>query len=345
MHALRPSTVAVRSVTKRYGETLAVDRATLELQPGRITCLLGPSGCGKSTLLRIIAGLERADEGEIEAGGRLLLGRGANVPPERRRIGFVFQDFALFPHLTALQNVTFGLKGEPAAEARARATELLERFRLSARASAWPHSLSGGEQQRVAIARALAPRPTALLLDEPFSGLDGDLRSQVRDAVLAGLRDTEAAVLVVTHDPEEAMLLGDEVLLMTEGRIVQSGTPEECYFRPNSVAAARLLGLGRPRAMRLRRASGRRTDGGTGYGAAAPRGPAPGAGRGRRRSPGGPLRRSLVRGAFACRWPGGDHARDRPSARAGRCRQGRGGAPPRGSRVIAGSAALRLSGR
>ncbi|HSJ99557.1 MAG TPA: ABC transporter ATP-binding protein, partial [Myxococcota bacterium] len=228
VHAHRPSIVSVRSVTKRYGATVAVDGATLELNPGRITCLLGPSGCGKSTLLRVIAGLEHADEGEIEAGGRLLLGPRTNVPPEERRIGFVFQDFALFPHLTALDNVMFGLKGEPATEARARASELLERFRLSARASAWPHSVSGGEQQRVAIARALAPRPTALLLDEPFSGLDGDLRSQVIESVLAGLRDTEAAVLVVTHDPEEAMLLGDHIVLMSEGRIVQSGTPEDC---------------------------------------------------------------------------------------------------------------------
>lgn len=238
----RPPALSVRSVSKRHGEALTVDRAALELHPGRISCLLGPSGCGKSTLMRIIAGLETADEGEIEAGGRLLEGPSINVPPEERRIGLVFQDFALFPHLDALANVTFGLKGSRKAESHRIGMELLARFGLGDRASAWPHNLSGGEQQRIAIARALAPRPRALLLDEPFSGLDGDLRSRVRDAVLAGLRESDAAVLVVTHDPEEAMLLGDDLLLMSEGRILQKGSPEECYRRPRSAVAARLLG-------------------------------------------------------------------------------------------------------
>lgn len=234
--------LSLRAVGKRYGGTMAVHDAGFDLYPGRIACLLGASGCGKSTLLRIMAGLERADEGEVEAGGMLLEGRGTHVLPEARRIGLVFQDFALFPHLTALENVRFGLNGVPAAQGRDRARELLGRFRLADRAAAWPHSLSGGEQQRVAIARALAPQPRALLLDEPFSGLDGDLRAEVRDSVLAGLRDSGAAVLIVTHDPEEAMLLGDDILLMTGGRIVQQGTPEECYFRPRSATAARLLG-------------------------------------------------------------------------------------------------------
>lgn len=234
--------MTVRSVTKRFGDVLAVDEVAFELHAGRITCLLGPSGCGKSTLMRIIAGLEAADEGEIEAEARLLEGAGVRVQPEQRRIGLVFQDFALFPHLTALANVTFGLKGKPAAEKRKIGMELLDRFGLADRASSWPHNLSGGEQQRVAIARALAPRPSALLLDEPFSGLDGDLRAHLRVSVLTGLRDSDAAVLIVTHDPEEAMLLGDDLLLMSEGRVIQRGTPEECYRRPRSAVAARLLG-------------------------------------------------------------------------------------------------------
>lgn len=242
MPAVRPPSLSVRSVTRRFGPATAVDGATLDLFPGRITCLLGPSGCGKSTLLRIIAGLEPADEGEIEGNGQLLEGPGTSLPPEARRIGLVFQDFALFGHLDVLANVTFGLKGMRPAEKAARGKELLQRFGLGGRASAWPHHLSGGEQQRVAIARALAPGPMALLLDEPFSGLDGDLRSRVRESVLAGLRGSDAAVLVVTHDPEEAMLLADELLLMAEGKILQQGTPEDCYRRPQSAVAARLLG-------------------------------------------------------------------------------------------------------
>ena len=242
MHEAPAPILQVRSVSKRYRGRLAVAQASLTLQPGRITCLLGPSGCGKSTLLRIIAGLETADSGEIEAAGRVVTGPGLAVPPEHRGIGLVFQDFALFPHLTAAQNVAFGLKGLPATPRLERAAGLLEAFRLGERAGAWPHTLSGGEQQRVAIARALARRPAAILLDEPFSGLDGDLKAEVRHAVLSGLREADAAVLIVTHDPEEAMLMADELALMSEGRILQAGTPEECYLRPRSIVAARLLG-------------------------------------------------------------------------------------------------------
>jgi iron(III) transport system ATP-binding protein len=234
--------LSVRQVSKRYGAAIAVDDASLALGKRKLSCLLGASGCGKSTLLRMIAGLETPDTGEISAGGRLLSGRGVLVPPEQRRIGLVFQDFALFPHLTAAENVAFGLKGLAVQERRRRAVDLLDRFGLAQRADAWPHTLSGGEQQRVAIARALAPGPVALLLDEPFSGLDGELRAQVREAVVEGLRDSDAAILVVTHDPEEAMLLGDELALMAKGRIIQTGSPEECYSRPSSIASAELLG-------------------------------------------------------------------------------------------------------
>jgi iron(III) transport system ATP-binding protein len=234
--------LAVRNVSRSYGPTLAVDDASLTLVKRRISCLLGASGCGKSTLLRMIVGLEPPDRGEISAGERLLSGGGVCIPPEQRRIGLVFQDFALFPHLTAADNVAFGLNGLPAHQRRRRALELLDRFGLAGRAGAWPHTLSGGEQQRVAIARALAPEPLALLLDEPFSGLDGELRARVREAVVEGLRESDAAILVVTHDPEEAMLLGDDLALMARGRIIQQGAPDECYLRPSSISSAELLG-------------------------------------------------------------------------------------------------------
>jgi iron(III) transport system ATP-binding protein len=242
MSATANPVLAVRNLSRSYGQTLAVDDASLTLARRRISCLLGASGCGKSTLLRMVVGLERPDRGEISAGHRLLSGRGVFIPPEQRRIGLVFQDFALFPHLTAADNVAFGLNGLPAHERRRRALELLDRFGLAGRAHSWPHTLSGGEQQRVAIARALAPEPLALLLDEPFSGLDGELRARVREVVVEGLRESEAAILVVTHDPEEAMLLGDDLALMAKGRIIQQGSPDECYLRPSSIASAELLG-------------------------------------------------------------------------------------------------------
>lgn len=231
----------IRSVSKSYRGAAAVAHASLQLQAGSITCLLGPSGCGKSTLLRLIAGLEAPDAGEIEA-GRLLAGRGVLVPPEHRGIGLVFQDFALFPHLTAAENVAFGIRHLPARTRRERAVALLEQFKLGGRADAWPQTLSGGEQQRVAIARALARDPQVILLDEPFSGLDGDLKAEVRLAVTSGLRAARAAVLIVTHDPEDAMLMSDGLALMSRGRILQQGTPGQCYLQPCSLEAARLLG-------------------------------------------------------------------------------------------------------
>lgn len=242
MRAAREPVVQARGLTRRYGSVTAVKNADLALHRQELLCLLGPSGCGKSSLIRLIAGLERPDAGELIAEGELLAGPNRFVPPEQRRIGIVFQDIALFPHLTAAQNVAFGLRGLPTAERRSRALKLLERFRLAHRADAYPHTLSGGEQQRVGIARALAPEPRALLLDEPFSGLDGELRAQVRETVVTGLRASGCAILVVTHDPEEAMLLGDRIALMQSGMIVQTGTPEECYRQPTSVAAATLLG-------------------------------------------------------------------------------------------------------
>ncbi len=238
----RETVLAAKGLVKSFGGHTVVAGVDLDLRRGEILCLLGPSGCGKTSLIRLLAGLERPDGGTILAGERTLAGPGLFVPPERRGIGLVFQDIALFPHLTAAENVAFGLKRLPSAERRQRALELLGRFQLGHRADAWPHTLSGGEQQRVGMARALAPEPAALLLDEPFSGLDGALRADVRQRVVAGLRASDSAILIVTHDPEEAMLLSDRLALMHGGRVIQVGPPEECYARPSSMAAACLLG-------------------------------------------------------------------------------------------------------
>ena len=232
----------VRRVSRRYGDRTAVSEATLQLGAGRIACLLGPSGCGKSTLLRMIAGLEPIDEGEIATGGSRVSAPGFIVAPEHRGVGLVFQDYALFPHLSVADNVGFGLTALSKAERGERVRMQLVRFHIEALAAAWPHTLSGGEQQRVAIARALARDPAILLLDEPFSGLDGHLRAQVRESLVADLRKAGASVLIVTHDPGEALQLADDMILMAEGKILQTGTPEECYRRPSSIAAARLLG-------------------------------------------------------------------------------------------------------
>jgi iron(III) transport system ATP-binding protein len=229
-------------VTRRYGPVTAVEQADLELGEGRIACLLGPSGSGKSSLLRMIAGLEPVDDGTIHVAGACLSTSGRTVPPEQRGVGLVFQDNALFPHLDVAGNVAFGIAHLPAADRRERVARLLAQFHIAHLAAAYPHMLSGGEQQRVAIARALARSPALLLLDEPFSGLDGDLRERVREALLADLRASGATVLIVTHDPLEAMQMADDLVLMADGRILQSGSPSECYRDPVSVMAARLLG-------------------------------------------------------------------------------------------------------
>jgi iron(III) transport system ATP-binding protein len=210
---------------------------SLTVAAGQVTCLLGPSGCGKSTTLRIIAGVERADTGEVWIDGVQMAGPGLHLPPERRGIGMMFQDFALFPHLTVEANVAFGLSGDRAAKAR-RVGELLERVNLSGFAAKHPHQLSGGEQQRVALARALAPRPRVMLMDEPFSGLDNRLRDGIRDTTLDILKEEGAAVVLVTHEPDEAMRMADEIALMRGGRIVQKGAPYNVYNKPVDKAAA-----------------------------------------------------------------------------------------------------------
>ncbi|MDZ3832674.1 MAG: ABC transporter ATP-binding protein [Sphingopyxis sp.] len=237
-----PPILELLQVTRVHGARTTVEGASFALMPGRIACLLGPSGCGKSTLLRMIAGLEPVNAGEIRVHGAPLSSPDRTVAPEDRGVGLVFQDNALFPHLNVSDNIGFGLAGMSAEVRCERVATLLDRFYIAHLARAWPHTLSGGEQQRVAIARALAREPSLLLLDEPFSGLDGQLRNDVRRSLLADLRDAGATVLIVTHDPEEAMMIADDLILMSDGRILQSGAPNDCYARPVSVAAARLLG-------------------------------------------------------------------------------------------------------
>ena len=221
----------IKNLMRHFGARTVVNDVSLRVMPGQVTCLLGPSGCGKSTTLRMIAGIERPDAGEILVDGHVVSGDAALVEPENRSIGLIFQDFALFPHLTVEQNVVFGLTG-PFAVQHARAVDLLERVGLTQHIYSYPHALSGGEQQRVALARALAPKPRILLMDEPFSGLDNRLRDDIRDETLTLLKQEDTAVLLVTHDPEEAMRMADEIALMRNGCVIQTGAPYNIYAAP-----------------------------------------------------------------------------------------------------------------
>ena len=231
--------LTLEEVSRRYGELLALDRVSLDVAPSEILCLLGPSGCGKSTLLRVAAGVERPSSGRILLDGQEVAGPNSFVPPEKRGIGLMFQDFALFPHLTILDNVAFGLKSLTRREAKAEAKAALDRVGLAHYAGEYPHILSGGEQQRVALARAIAPRPSVLLMDEPFSGLDSRLREKIREETLAILHETRATAIVVTHDAEEAMRMGDRVALLRKGQVVQTGKALDLYRAPKDILAAR----------------------------------------------------------------------------------------------------------
>lgn len=224
-------------VSRAYGGRDVVHDVSLSVMPGQVISLLGPSGCGKSTTLRIVAGVERQDRGRVLVDGQVIADELLHLPPERRGIGLMFQDFALFPHLSVADNVAFGLRGTKA-EKRARVVELLDRVHLLRFIDAFPHELSGGEQQRVALARAVAPRPRVMLMDEPFSGLDNRLRDGIRDETLAILKEEGAAVVLVTHEPEEAMRMSDQIALMRDGRIVQVGAPYNVYNTPVDKAAA-----------------------------------------------------------------------------------------------------------
>ncbi|WP_435141975.1 ABC transporter ATP-binding protein [Pseudopelagicola sp. nBUS_19] len=221
----------VRDLRRAFGNRRVVDNVSLTIMPGKVMCLLGPSGCGKSTTLRIIAGVDMQDSGEIYVDGRLICDTVFRVPPERRQIGLMFQDFALFPHLSVADNVAFGLNASTE-QTRSRVEELLAKVNLSWAIDEFPHVLSGGEQQRVALVRALAPRPRIMLMDEPFSGLDNRLRDEIRDQTLSILKEEDTAVLLVTHEPEEAMRMADEIALMRDGEIVQKGAPYNIYNAP-----------------------------------------------------------------------------------------------------------------
>ena len=234
--------LALSGVDHAYGSKTILHDVSLEVREEEILCLLGPSGCGKTTILRLAAGLELPTRGTIQVGGRLVSGNGAFVPPERRDVGLLFQDYALFPHLSIAGNIAFGLRNMNEQEQKRRIGEMLELTHLTGRGETYPHTLSGGEQQRVALARALAPRPRVLLLDEPFSGLDTQLRQKVRDETLHVLKEVGAAVVLVTHDPEEALFMADRIALMKAGRIVQVGEPTDLYFHPAEAFAAEFFG-------------------------------------------------------------------------------------------------------
>ncbi len=232
------SSLSLNNISFSDGETRILDDVSLKVSPGKILCLLGPSGSGKTSLLRIAAGLVRQTSGNVDINDRTVADQNTFVPPEERGIGLVFQDYALFPHLTILENVEFGLTALNRKEKRNQAMQMLSRVGMSDRAEHYPHLLSGGEQQRVALARALAPRPGILLMDEPFSGLDARMRDTVREQSIELLRETRSTVVIVTHDPEEALRLADHIAIIRDGKLVQEGTGHDLYHHPNSLFVA-----------------------------------------------------------------------------------------------------------
>lgn len=233
--------LSLSGIKKQFDGKIAVDNFSFDVKPGEIVSLLGPSGCGKSTLLRMIAGIERPDEGRISIGDVDVCAPGLFLPPEERGIGLMFQDFALFPHLTIIDNVAFGLKKLGRSVAQREAMAVLGRMGLAEYADYYPHMLSGGQQQRVALARAIAPRPGLLLMDEPFSGLDSRLRNEIRNETQAIIHEVGATAIFVTHDPEEAMRLSDRIAVMSQGRLIQAGPVEELYHHPRNIYVAEMF--------------------------------------------------------------------------------------------------------
>lgn len=233
-----PHELSFDRLCHQIGDIKILRDISLVAKTGSVTCLLGPSGSGKTTLLRIAAGMERQTTGCVLMDGQEICGPSRFVEPERRGIGLVFQDYALFPHLNIIDNVMFGLSHLKRDAKQAQALKMLGRVGLDDRASDFPHNLSGGEQQRVALARALAPRPGVLLMDEPFSGLDSRLRDTMREETLAILRETRATSIIVTHDPEEALRMGEQIALLHHGRLEQVGSGRDLYFKPQTLFTA-----------------------------------------------------------------------------------------------------------
>ena len=226
-----------------YGNTNVLNNVSLTVPAGELVCLLGPSGCGKTTLLRIAGGMEKLQAGTVTIDEEIVAEPGHQLPPEDRKIGYMFQDYALFPHLTIIDNVTFGLFRMDKAEAVKRAMEMLDLVGMAQHAAKHPHMLSGGKQQRIALARALAPKPRLVLLDEPFSGLDTNMRAKIREETLMILKHTNVATMMVTHDPEEAMFMADRIKVMGDnGKVLQSGRPADIYYKPVDEYVARLFG-------------------------------------------------------------------------------------------------------
>ncbi len=238
------SQLALQQVSVSYGDFLAAVDVSFSLEQGQIGCLLGPSGCGKTTLLRAIAGFEPVSAGSIILRGETISRAGAQVPPERRKVGMVFQDFALFPHLNVQRNIGFGLDAMDRTARAQRVHEMLALVELQACASAYPHELSGGQQQRVALARALAPNPEILLLDEPFSNLDSELREQLASEVRELLKRNGVTAILVTHDQHEAFAMADQITLLRQGRVMQLDTPYNLYHNPRSEFVAEFIGGG-----------------------------------------------------------------------------------------------------
>ena len=234
--------VELRNVGKRYGEVTALSGVSFTLGPGEVLSLLGPSGCGKTTVLRLIAGFETPDEGEVSLRGSLVAAGTLHVAPERRRVGMLFQEYALFPHLTVEENVAFGLHRLHSDERRPMLSRAMALVRLEGLEARYPHELSGGQQQRVALARTLAPQPVVILLDEPFSNVDASLRAQLRAEVESILREGRISAVFVTHDREEAFATADRVAVMHDGRIEQIDTPQAVYHTPSSPEVARICG-------------------------------------------------------------------------------------------------------
>jgi iron(III) transport system ATP-binding protein len=236
-----PAELEFESVSRSFGERMVLSDVSFRIAPGEVVCLLGESGCGKTTLLRIAAGIDRPTSGRVLVDGQAIEGPDRHVPPEQRSIGLVFQDYALFPHMTILENVMFGLNRLPKAEARRVALQGLERLGLADLAASPPEKLSGGEQQRVALARAIAPRPRMLLMDEPFSNLDRRMRDVVRDDTVALLRETGVTSMIVTHDPEEAMRVADRIVLLNRGKVAAEGRARDLYRSPANLFVARFF--------------------------------------------------------------------------------------------------------